>query len=111
MTEPRMKAELRVKVVLRLAFATGRTGAVLRRGDSEAGGILFVLRGRTGLKVLAEARTGAGAPALSCGSGPEPVSEETADLYLARQIRIDPDLWVIELETPDFTLPFAATII
>ncbi len=54
MAEARIKAGMWVSAALRLAFNEGRGGAVLRRGDADAGGILLVLRGEAGLKVLTQ---------------------------------------------------------
>ena len=34
-------------------------------------------------------------------TGADPVAEEKAEEYLARQYRFDPDLWVVEVEARD----------
>ena len=60
MGEPRIKAKLWVQMALRLGDGDGRPGAVLRRGDPDAGGVLVVLRGREGLSVLSQVRAGEG---------------------------------------------------
>ena len=44
MTEPRVKVGLWVSAALRMADRAGRPGAVLRKGDADAGGVLAVLR-------------------------------------------------------------------
>ena len=111
MAEPRVKAGLWVSMALRRADAAGRPGAVLRRGDADAGGILVVLRGREGLTVLAQTRDAAGAPAWMRGTGAAAVEQEAADGYVERQVRRDPDLWVIEFPAPDFVPPFEARLI
>ncbi len=111
MAEPRVKAGLWVQVALRLGNAAGRYGAVLRRGDADAGGILVVLRGREGLVVLSQVRTGDGPVAWLRATGPAPVDADTADAYVARQTRTDPDLWVIEFEAPDLLPPFEAKLL
>ena len=46
MEEPRLKAGIWVSMALRMGNAGGRYGAVLRRGDPDAGGVIVVLRGR-----------------------------------------------------------------
>ena len=111
MGEARVKSGLWVQAALRQGNAAGRYGVVLRRGDADAGGIVVVLRGREGLVVLAQARTGAGDPAWSRGTGATPVDQSAADAYVARQIRVDPDLWVIEFDSPDLSPPFDAVLV
>lgn len=108
---PRVKAGLWVSMALRLGDRDGRPGMVLRRGDADAGGILVVLHGREGVVVLSQMRAADGAAAWLRGTGPAPVEQEAADSYIARQLRFDPDLWVLEFETPDLVPPFEARIL
>ncbi len=110
MSEPRIKSGLWVGMALRLGNQSGRHGAVLRKGDADSGGILVVLRGREGLCVLSQVRA-AEAPAWMRATGPAPVDDATADAYVARQVRRDPDLWVVEFEAPDLLPPFEAKIV
>ncbi len=111
MAEDRVKAGIWVQVALRLGNAAGRYGAVLARGDPDAGGILVVLRGREGCSVLAQMRTAEGDPAWIRGTGPGAVDQPTADAYVARQRKFDPDLWVLEFESPDLLPPFEGKIV
>ena len=111
MTDPRVKAKLWVQAALRMGDLDGRPGAVLRRGDADAGGVLVVLRGRDGLTVLAQMRAAASEAAWIKGTGAAPVEQAAADDYVARQVRRDPDLWVIEFEAPDMLPPFEARIV
>lgn len=108
---PRLKAGLWVKMALRMADLNGRSGMVLRKGDPDAGGVLVVLRGRAGLTVLSQMRTAEGEAAWMRSTGPEPVDEAAADAYVARQIRFDSDIWVLEFDAPDLRPPFEARII
>jgi hypothetical protein len=106
MDEPRLKAKLRVQAMLRQATVRGCFGAVLTQGDPDAGAILAVLRGRDGLAVLSQTRTGEGELAWLRATGADPVDQATADAYVARQRGYDVDLWVVEFETPALDLPF-----
>ena len=109
--EARVKAGIWVSMALRLADLAGRSGVVLRRGDADSGGVLCVLRGRGGLVVLSQVRDAEGRPAWLRGSGAEPLDQAAADAHVERQVRRDPDLWVLEFETPDFLPPFDARIL
>lgn len=111
MATERLKAGLWVAAALRLGDGEGRPGAVLRRGDADGGGVLVVLRGRDGLCVLTQVRTGEGEAAWMRGTGAAPVDDAAADAYVARQVGRDPDLWVVEFQAPDLTPPFEGRIV
>jgi hypothetical protein len=111
MAEPRLKAGLWVKMALRLADRDGRPGFVLRKGDPDSGGVLVVLRGREGLCVLSQVRAGDGALAWMRGTGASPVDQAAVDTYIARQVRFDPDIWVLEFDAPDLMPSFEARLI
>jgi hypothetical protein len=111
MSEARVKAALWVSMAIRIGDQANRPATVLRKGDPDSGGILVVLRGREGLSVLSQVRGADAAPAWMRGTGTEPVDEATADAYVARQVRRDPDLWVLEFEAPDLVPPFEARIV
>ena len=111
MVEARIKAGIWVSMALRMGNASGRYGAVLRKGDPDSGGVLVVLHGKSGLSVLSQMRTATGEAAWLRATGPAPVDQETADAYVARQSGFDPDLWVLEFESPDLLPPFEAQIV
>jgi hypothetical protein len=111
MAEARVKAGLWVSMALRMGNSSGRYGAVLRKGDADAGGIIVVLRGRDGLVALSQVRTADGDPAWMRSTGPDPVPQETVDAYVERRVRADPDLWVLEFESPDHLPPFEGKIL
>ncbi len=111
MTEPRIKAKLWVQMALRLGDGQGQPGAVLRKGDPDSGGVLVVLRGREGLCVLSQVRTSSDEVSWLRATGPLPVDQDVADAYIGRQVGRDPDLWVIEFESPSLTTPFEARIV
>ncbi len=111
MAEPKLKAGLWVSAALRRADQLGRPGAVLRRGDTDAGGVLAVLRSRDGFCVLAQVRRPDGTPAWMRGTGAGPVDQQAADAYVERQVGRDPDLWVVEFEAPELLPPFEAVIL
>jgi hypothetical protein len=102
MAEPRVKAGLWVKMALRMGDLDGRP---------DAGGVLVVLRGRDGLAVLSQVRATDGALAWMRATGAAPVDQDAADAYVARQVRFDPDVWVLEFDAPDMIPPFDAKLV
>jgi hypothetical protein len=109
--DAKVKANLWVSMAVRLSDMAGRPAAVLRHGDPDSGGILCVLRGRAGQVVLSQARDAEGRPAWIRGTGPGAVPEADANAYVERQVKRDPDLWVVEFEAPDLLPPFEARLI
>ncbi len=72
---------------------------VVRRGDADAGTVLLKLnRFHEGVTVYTQASSTGDEPTWSRGTGPKPVSEAEADAYIARQVKYDPDVWVLEIE-------------
>ncbi len=104
---PRLKSGLWVQATLR----SNLNGVVLHKGDPDAGGILVVLRGRQGLAVYSRITGPDGEAAWLRAIGTDPVTDQEADAYIARQSARDPDLWVIELGAPDLTPPFEGRIV
>jgi len=111
MSEAWVKAGIWVSMALRMGNSSGRYGAVLRKGDPDAGGVLVVLRARDGVCVLSQMRTAEGEAAWLRATGPAATDQDTADAYIARRVKTDPDLWVLEFESPDLLPPFEAKIL
>ncbi|TCM55689.1 hypothetical protein C8J36_10353 [Rhizobium sp. PP-F2F-G48] len=102
----RLRSDIFVSAITRRVFSRGDTAAVLRKGAQAAGAIFLRQRARDGVETL---------------FGPAPQSlvteqeeggrlferrlssadPEAIDAALAREIRFDPDCWVVELETSD----------
>ncbi len=97
----RLRSELRIQAFLRTCAASGLMATVARKGDGDAGAVfLKINRFKAGCEVLSGVTGSDGAPAWLRATGPAPVSERDADLYLARQATYDSDLWVLEVEDP-----------
>ncbi len=112
MAEARLKAKLWITATVRACQAQGMTATVVRKGDEDAGAVLIKqnLRGG-GFRVLTQVRTAEGNLAWLRGTGPDAVTEQQADAYIARQVDRDWDLWVIEIEDRDGRLPFTGTLL
>ncbi len=96
--EERLPTELWVSAHIRLADSQGVPMTVVRKGDRSRGTVLVKVNRLDGsCRVLAQVRH-LGRLAWTPGTGPAPVPEAQADQYVERQLRMDPDLWVIEVE-------------
>ena len=72
---------------------------IVRHGNDDAGTVLVKInRFEQGVTVYAQATSLGGEPAWSRGTGPKPVTEAEADAYIERQVKFDPDVWVLEIE-------------
>jgi hypothetical protein len=111
MSQPSVKAGIWVSMALRVGNADGRYGSVIRKGDPDAGGVLVVLRRGNQVSVLSQMRSADGELAWMRATGADPVDDATADAYIARQVKFDPDLWVLEFEAPDFLPPFEGRVV
>lgn len=98
----RLKSGIWVSAQIHLCNAKGLPLVVVRKGDPDAGAILLkVVKPGTGATVLTQARTPDGELAWMKGTGADPVSDADADAYIARQLKRDPDIWVVEIEDRD----------
>jgi hypothetical protein len=110
--EPRLKAEILVQAAIRRANQRGTPATVTRRGDPDAGQIYVVVyRGRElGSLVLAPTRDyDTGKQSWRPALGGALVAEHEANEYLERERKVDPDLWVLEIEDRDGWHPFEET--
>lgn len=92
----RLSARVWTSALLRRVHAGGGFATVLHRGDDVAGSVVLVHRNGRSVRAL-QRRLGA-------DSGYEwsvAAAGDSVDDWVARQRGYDPDLWVIELDTPD----------
>jgi hypothetical protein len=90
-----------VYALLRRASLGGAFATVGRKGDSRGGAVLVKLvnRRKGEAKLLSEATRGDGEafwmqPILA-------TDEADLDAYIAKAARIDPDIWVVEIDDPE----------
>jgi hypothetical protein len=101
----RLKSAIWVSAYVRRCHIEGAFAAVRRRGAEEAGAIFIKLNRLDGTAELFspapqstfdEAQPSDRAFARSFG--PDPVPDATVEERLRREIRFDPDSWIIEVE-------------
>ena len=93
----RLPTGLLVGALLRRVNDSGGFAAVLAKGDAQAGSVLLLLSDRGGQERLVERGIGPGGNIALIDSTPP---DDVAGYWQRRRER-DPDLWVIELNTPD----------
>lgn len=99
MSEPRLKSKMLVQAGLRHCMALGLMATVVRSGDEDAGAVyLKINRLGPGFTILALARELDGGLKWRSRTGDKPVQEACADAVLEKERRIDPDIWVLEIE-------------
>ena len=100
----RLKSSIWVAAYLRRCQTEGIFGAVRRRGAEEAGAVFVkvahldgnaMLYGPAPQTVYDESRP---AERLFAPSSPQPVPEPFVEERLAKEIRFDPDAWIVETE-------------
>lgn len=98
MSDDRLPTGLWVQAHIRAADTAGVPMFVVHKGDPSRGTVAVkVNRLDRSFVVLVQVRREEKL-VWSRGTGADPVDEATADAYLERQRRYDPDLWVIEVE-------------
>lgn len=115
--EPRLRTEIWVAAHLRRCEGEGAYALIARKGDPDAGAVavkIYLGRGLARLLVQSRDLDGAlvwrnplaGDPGedrieRAEGGPADAIEEARVDTFLEREAKIDPDLWVIEIEDRD----------
>jgi hypothetical protein len=95
---PRLKAGIFVRALIRRAEVAGAQAYVARKGSEEAGAVFIKIAKLDGTcQVLNQARSGAGELVWARPLG-ESCDEPKAAAWFERQVKFDPDLWIVEIE-------------
>ncbi|MGD0190620.1 MAG: DUF1491 family protein [Rhizomicrobium sp.] len=95
---PRLKSGLYVKAIVRRAEVEGAAAFVVRHGSDEAGAIFLKVNRLDGTcTVLNQARRGEGELVWTKPLG-DSIDEAKAREYFDKQLKFDPDLWIVEIE-------------
>jgi len=111
----RLKSELWVKAYIRQCAAAGLPAVVARRGDIDAG-VVYVrvdlLDGRVRLfgPAMGSAFDDAGDRRWVEISSAGAMTDEEAGIYLDRRSAMDPDLWVVDVESRDGASPLSGVV-
>jgi hypothetical protein len=108
----RLSTELWVQAHLRRCNSEGRFAAVLRKGDQWGGAVIVKLNLLDGtFKVLSQTRDMEGRIAWLAAQQGALLAETDATAYIDRQVKRDPDLWVIEVEDKQGRNPFEGKVV
>ena len=102
----RLKSALWVAAYLRRCQVEGTSAVVRRRGAEEAGAVFVRICRLDGTSELFGP-----APQSVLEAGPadriftpclpaQPAPDDAVEAYLAREVKFDPDLWIVEVEEP-----------
>lgn len=101
----RLKSALWVAAYMRRCQVEGVFAALRRRGAEEAGAVFVRISRLDGTSDLFEPApqsafdaAPSAARAFSPSFDKQPTSDGSVDAYLARQLKFDPDIWIIEVE-------------
>jgi hypothetical protein len=94
----RLKAGIFVRALIRRAEVAGAQAYVARHGAEEAGAVIIKIARLDGTcLVLDQARRGEGELVWVKPLG-DSADEARAKQFFEKQIRFDPDLWIVEIE-------------
>jgi len=99
MSDGRLPTETWLKAHLHRLNIEGIGAVVVRRGEAMGGSVILKLNQRDlGCRVLSQARALDGSLGWLAAFEGKAVEEGEADGYIARAVKRDPDLWVIEID-------------
>jgi hypothetical protein len=98
MSTPRLKAGIFVRALIRRAETAGASAFIVRKGNEEAGAVVLKLSKLDGnCLVLNQARDGKGNLVWARPLG-DWTDEARAAAWCDKQVKFDPDLWIVEIE-------------
>lgn len=97
----RVKSEIRVMAHLRRCQGEGAYGVIVRRGDPDAGAIAVKIYAGARQARLIVQSTSLDGEQIWRDSFSSLQDEHLIDERLAREIAMDPDLWIVEIEGCD----------
>ena len=97
-----LKSLLKIKSAIRASYAKNKVATVIHSGDDDNGSILLKIRRKDSKACLMSkslCNNGSYSWNLLSGCKNEWQEEDTVNEKIDNELRIDPDLWVLELES------------
>jgi hypothetical protein len=99
MTVPRLKAGLFVRALIRRAEVAGAQAYVVRKGSEDSGAVFLKVSRLDGTAlVLDQARRGAEGDLVWVKPLGDSADDDKARAWFDKQVRFDPDVWIVEIE-------------
>ena len=99
--EPRLSSRVLASALLRLAEQHNGFGAVLAKGDPDSGALTVILAERGERRMMLERVAGLDGRYAWAETGTRAAGNDSDFArFLEKRRRIDPDLWLIELDVP-----------
>ncbi len=95
---PRLKAGFFVRALIRRVEVAGAQAYVVRKGSEEAGAVFLKISRLDGTCTVLNRAWTARASASGCARSARGAEEAKAAQYLERQVKFDPDIWIVEIE-------------
>lgn len=98
----RLPAKLEATALMRQAQGEGGFATVIKRGDDDRGALILLVAERGQPKAMIERRMGPGFDyRWTIIATADEAEQEKFRESTAKQVRFDPDCWLIELDVPD----------
>ena len=96
----RLKTYLWVQIQQRYCMHNNIPIYIVRKGEINAGAVIMKINNMDGkCRIFSQINTSKGEAAWhSWSENGQPVLETEADAYISKQMDVDPDIWVIEIE-------------
>jgi hypothetical protein len=97
----RLKSAIFVQALIRRCQAAGAQAFLVRRGAEEAGAVFLKVNRLDGRVTVLSPAQGAAVGTDDARIWTRPIGEAdeaAASEYLGRQVKFDPDIWVVEIE-------------
>ena len=103
MADASLRVSIWVKAQIKICDLNFLPIAVLKKGDPDAGTVLLKLnRLDLGIDVLSQVRTTEGKRAWMSITNGDLVNNDIAVEKIQGHIKLDPDVWVLEIEDPNY---------
>ncbi len=108
----RLKSKLWVQAQVRICNSSNLAVYITKKGDPDAGAIALRLNKLNGTNMIyRQVRIDSRELAWSPAGNGKALSDCESNSYLEKQVRLDPDLWIVEIEDPNDKYKFTESLL